>query len=80
MIPECHFLPPSIDSSTLDDKFLDLISDSYQSQDLEDKCKLATLAQFFHYTAFKPYQAEMISHHLRRQDKIVIQRTGSGKS
>ena len=70
----------SIDPSTSDDEFFDLISDSYQSQDLEDKCKLATLAQYFHYTAFKPYQAEVISRHLKGQDTIVIQPTGSGKS
>ena len=70
----------SIDSSTSDDEFLDLISDSYQSQDLEDNCKLATLAQYFQCTAFKPYQAEVISHHLKGQDTVVIQPTGSGKS
>jgi len=69
----------SLDLSLLDDEFFDGILGS-SSQDLEESCRRATLAEYFHCTSFRPYQIDVIDQHLKGRDTIVVQPTGSGKS
>ena len=50
------------------------------SQDLEDMCRVATLAETFGLTSFKPFQSIIIDSCLKGKDTIVVQPTGNGKS
>ena len=50
------------------------------SQDLEDMCRVATLAETFGLTSFKPFQNTIIDGCLKGKDTIVVQPTGNGKS
>lgn len=49
------------------------------SQDLEDMCRVATLAETFELTPFKPFQNTIIDGCLKGKDTIVVQPTGNGK-
>ena len=50
------------------------------SQELEDMCHVATLAETFGLTSFKPFQSFIIDSCLKGKDTIVVQPTGNGKS
>ena len=54
-VPKSHF-----DISGFDEDFLDSLVNG-SSQDLEEKCRRATLAEYFHCTSFRPYQIALIS-------------------
>lgn len=69
----------SLDLSVSDDEFFDGVLGG-SSQDLEESCRRATLAEYFHCTSFRPYQIDVIDQHLKGRDTIVVQPTGSGKS
>ena len=47
---------------------------------MDDICMIATLAERFGLTSFRPYQKEIINAAINGKDTIVIQATGSGKS
>ena len=48
--------------------------------DIEDMCRIATLAEHFGLTSFHTYQKEVVNECLNGRDTIVVQPTGSGKS
>ena len=50
------------------------------SQDLEDMCRVATLAETFGLTSFKPFRSIIIDSCLKGKDTIVVQPTRNGKS
>ena len=50
------------------------------SQDLEDMCSVATLAETFGLTSFKLFQSIIIDSCLKGKDTILVQLTGNGKS
>lgn len=47
---------------------------------IEDMCRVASLAENFGLTSFKQYQMEVIDRCLKGKDCLVVQPTGSGKS
>lgn len=70
-------------SSRKDSGFVDYdLSDSEMDcqSNVEDICRIATLAEHFGLTSFRSYQREVINECLRGRDTIIIQPTGSGKS
>ena len=55
-------------------------SDLDTSTEIEEMCRVGTLAEKFSLTAFKTFQKNVITECLKGRDTIVIQPTGSGKS
>ncbi len=54
--------------------------DFEEHHDIDDLCKIATLAERFGLTSFRSYQKEVIDAAISGKDTIVVQATGSGKS
>ena len=73
----------SAETDVFESGFFDFESDNecYESsRDLEEMCRIATLAEQFSLTSFKPFQKTVIDGCLRGKDTIVVHPTGSGKS
>ncbi len=51
-----------------------------EHHNIDDICKIATLAERFELTSFRPYQKTVIDAAIGGKDSVVIQSTGSGKS
>ena len=51
-----------------------------EDHNIDDVCKIATLAQHFGMTSFRPHQKTVLDAAIAGKDTVVIQSTGSGKS
>jgi len=69
-----------IDASTIIMDEYDKIFCSATDEMIENATQIATLAEKFKLTAFKPFQKEIIKAVLDGKDTLVIYPTGSGKS
>ena len=67
------------ESKSLDDSFSFIESQS-QNESFQEATLIATLAETFGMTKFKPFQKEIIKATLDGKDTVVIHPTGSGKS
>lgn len=67
------------ESKSLDDSFSFTESQS-QNESFQEATLIATLAETFGMTKFKPFQKEIIKATLDGKDTVVIHPTGSGKS
>ena len=65
---------------TLDDGYDDIFSSPSLNDSLQNATLIATLAEKFKLTSFKPFQREIIDATLQGKDTLVIYPTGSGKS
>lgn len=68
------------DTSTMIMDEYDNIFSSATDEIIENATLIATLAERFKLTAFKPFQKEIIKAVLNGKDTLVIHPTGSGKS
>ena len=78
--PESEEISRMESSNTSDYSFTDNDIDLDSSKEIEEMCRVGTLAERFSLTAFKPFQKNVITQCLNGNDTIVIQPTGSGKS
>ena len=66
---------------TLNDEYDDHFCSSQMNQSIQDATLIATLAEQFQLTSFKPFQKEVIDFAMhQKRDTLVIYPTGSGKS
>ena len=71
----------SIEEFDIDDPEYDgLFNSPSLDESLQHATLIATLAEKFHLTSFKPFQKTVINATLEGKDTLVIQPTGSGKS
>ena len=71
--PDCNLESSDVMDSSFTDNEIDLDS----TENIEEMCRVGTLAERFSLISF---QKEIITHCLNGNDTIVIQPTGSGKS
>jgi len=64
----------------MDESLDDLFNSPSMDESLMNAVHVATLAERFNMTSFKPFQKEIIDATLNGRDTLVIQPTGSGKS
>ena len=66
---------------TLNDEYDDIFCSSQMNQSVQIATLIATLAERFQLTSFKPFQKEVIDFAMhQKRDTLVIYPTGSGKS
>ena len=65
---------------SMDDRYDDIFNSSSLDDTLQHATLIATLAERFGLTSFKPFQREVIDATLQGKDTLVIYPTGSGKS
>ena len=70
----------SQDQYSMDDGYDDIFSSSSAEDSFQYATLIATLAERFNLTSFKPFQKSIITAALDGKDTLVIQPTGSGKS
>ena len=68
------------DEYSMDDDYDDLFSSSSAEDSFQNATLIATLAERFNLTSFKPFQKTIVNAALDGKDTLVIQPTGSGKS
>lgn len=64
----------------MDDGYDALFSSPSLDDSFQNAALIATLAEKFHLTSFKPFQREVIDASLQGKDSLIIYPTGSGKS
>lgn len=68
------------DEYGMDDDYDDIFNSSSAEDSFQHVTLVATLAERFHLTSFKPFQKTVITAALDGRDNLVIHPTGSGKS
>ncbi len=63
-----------------DDGYDDIFNSSSAEDSFQHATLIATLAERFNLTSFKPFQRNIISAVIEGKDTLVVQPTGSGKS
>ena len=64
----------------MDDEYDDIFNSTSAEDSFQHATLIATLAERFSLTAFKPFQKKIINAALEGRDTLVVQPTGSGKS
>ena len=63
----------------MDDEYDDIFNSTSAEDSFQHATLIATLAERFSLTAFKPFQKKIINAALEGRDTLVVQPTGSGK-